>query len=499
MMESDPQVMLKADKQEKLPVALEQVLDSNVYKKEILDSSQGLKKCLLLFRLIFGERDYKEFEELAALAAPAIVTNILEESETVVTFFFVGRLGSKAINAASLTFMFANCTGTAILFGLSGALDTQCTQAWGSNNRFKVSEHFQRACLILTLLCIPIMILWCTFTETVLIQLQIGGNYGEGRFASILSLGLWPSTIHHAAVKWLQAQGHFRPAVVVSSVTSFLNPLLLYLFIFKYNFGIYGAALTISILNWVRLFMLWFYVVRSKLHEATWRPIDSSTVVTKWYEFFRLGVPSMFMLCIEWWAWEFEVAMAGRTDEISLSAHSVANNLCLFSYVAGPMGFGAAVAIRVGQLVGGGNIENAKRCALVGLKACVAIMTFASLLLYTNRDSVGAMFTNDPEVQTITSRLFKIISLFLVLDGISVLLQGVMRGIGEQKVGAYGNFMAYYVIGMPVGATLCFSAGYGVHGIWIGSILGLFVADLVYAVHLLRTPWGANLNHNHDM
>ena len=78
-----------------------------------------------------------------------------------------------------------------MLWGLSGALDTQCSQAWGAGNRKKVGIFYQRAVLILTVLCFPIMWLWWNCTTPLLQLLQIGGDGGEGQFARILCLGFW--------------------------------------------------------------------------------------------------------------------------------------------------------------------------------------------------------------------------------------------------------------------------------------------------------------------
>ena len=41
---------------------------------------------------------------------------------------------------------------------------------------------------------------------------------------------------------------------------------------------------------------------------------------------------------------------------------------------------------------------------------------------------------------------------------------GVLRGTGNQKVGAIVNAIGYYVIGLPIGITLMFAAKLGVIG-----------------------------------
>lgn len=51
---------------------------------------------------------------------------------------------------------------------------------------------------------------------------------------------------------------------------------------------------------------------------------------------------------------------------------------------------------------------------------------------------------------------------------------GALRGSGRQYIGAIVNFIAYYIIGLPLGAVICFKADMGILGIWIGMSIGNF-------------------------
>jgi MATE family multidrug resistance protein len=71
-------------------------------------------------------------------------------------------------------------------------------------------------------------------------------------------------------------------------------------------------------------------------------------------------------------------------------------------------------------------------------------------------------------------------------------LQGIIRGLGHQNVGAIGNFVAYYIIGLPLGYVLCFKTWPGgIMGLFFGSATGLTVANLFYSWHLRRADWSA--------
>ena len=64
-------------------------------------------------------------------------------------------------------------------------------------------------------------------------------------------------------------------------------------------------------------------------------------------------------------------------------------------------------------------------------------------------------------------------ALFQVSDGIQVIGAGVLRGIGNTKMSMYVNLVGHWALGLPIGAMLCFGAGWGVTGLWIGLSVGL--------------------------
>ena len=63
-------------------------------------------------------------------------------------------------------------------------------------------------------------------------------------------------------------------------------------------------------------------------------------------------------------------------------------------------------------------------------------------------------FTTDADVLALCREILTVVSPFCLLDSTACLLQGVIRGVGDQSVGAWGNFVAYYVVALPLGAVL---------------------------------------------
>jgi MATE family multidrug resistance protein len=64
------------------------------------------------------------------------------------------------------------------------------------------------------------------------------------------------------------------------------------------------------------------------------------------------------------------------------------------------------------------------------------------------------------------------LSVFVIFDGIQGVCSGVLRGTGNQSIGAKANLFAFYALGIPASWFLCFKLGFGVSGLMIGISAG---------------------------
>ncbi|PSR96719.1 Protein DETOXIFICATION like [Actinidia chinensis var. chinensis] len=75
------------------------------------------------------------------------------------------------------------------------------------------------------------------------------------------------------------------------------------------------------------------------------------------------------------------------------------------------------------------------------------------------------------------------------MDGIQGVLSGAARGCGWQKIGAYVNLGAYYLVGLPSAIILTFVFHFGGKGLWIGIIGGSSLQGLLLLSFTMRTDW----------
>ena len=192
-----------------------------------------------------------------------------------------------------------------------------------------------------------------------------------------------------------------------------------------------------------------------------------------------LGFPAAGQMLFEVGVFSLTSMLAGRLGAKQLAAHQIVLNIASFTFMV-PLGFSAAAAIRVGQYLGQGERQKAKLAGWSALGIGILFMALSGICLFVfNRNLLG-IFTSDQEVIALGHKLLIVAALFQVFDGTQVVGTGALRGVGNTKTPMLANFFGYWIIGLPIGATICFYFGGGVLGLWIGLTIGLiFVAARV--------------------
>ena len=100
-------------------------------------------------------------------------------------------------------------------------------------------------------------------------------------------------------------------------------------------------------------------------------------------------------------------------------------------------------------------------------------MAVSGVLFIVFRDFLPTLFITDADVIATASGLLIIAAFFQIFDGVQVVSLGILRGLQDVKVPTLATFVAYWIIGLPVGYLLAFEFGYGIKGVWYGLSIGL--------------------------
>ena len=203
----------------------------------------------------------------------------------------------------------------------------------------------------------------------------------------------------------------------------------------------------------------------------------------------QLGLPIGLALFVEVAFFSGATLLIGRLGVETVAAHQIAFNIVGVTFIV-PLALGMAATIRVGFNVGANNYAGASRSAWVA--TCTAIVwgvALAATLLIWRHDLVG-LYTNETDVVQLAAGLLLLGALFQVDDGPQATVMGTLRGYKDTRAPMVIALVAYWLFGLPVGATLCFGLlgipGIGVHGVWWGLVVGLAVVATALFARLVR-------------
>jgi MATE family multidrug resistance protein len=185
----------------------------------------------------------------------------------------------------------------------------------------------------------------------------------------------------------------------------------------------------------------------------------------------------------------------GTISPIAQAAHQVAISLASLTYMAAS-GIAAASAIKSGNFFGAKKHSELRLSAISNYHIAIVFMSVAALAFTFGNHLLPWIYTLDNRVIAIAAQLLVIAAFFQLFDGTQVVGLGVLRGMGDVNIPTFITFIAYWIIGLPVGFLLGITFHMGVSGVWYGLVLGLLTASILLFIrfqlisrkHQLKAP-----------
>lgn len=421
---------------------------------------------------------FEELRDVARLATPIVVVQVGLMLMGVVDTAMVGRVSATDLAAVALgNFWWI----TIALFG-SGvvmAIDPIVAQAAGAGDAEGVALGVQRGVLVAVL--VTIVAVACLVPAEPLLRVM-------GQPADVVPIAarwIWiqiPSTLPYfifvAFRQSLQAFHVTRPVLVAVLVGNLINVALNWVFIFGKlgapALGAVGSSISTAIGRFamtVTLLILGWRAMRPALRpwrraSLEWAPIA---------RMLRIGLPIGVHHFFEVVAFGGALALIGWLGTTPLAGHEITISLAALTYMV-PLGINAAAAVLVGRAIGSGDMDKARREASAALVCGVGFMACTAIALVWVPGPLARLFSTDRGVVAVAASLIPIAGIFQIFDGVQGVSSGILRGAGDTRVPMLINVLAYAVVGLPLGAWLCFGERWGAPGMWWGLVAALVVA-----------------------
>ncbi|KAG7479088.1 multidrug and toxin extrusion protein 1-like [Solea senegalensis] len=455
------------------------------------DSRDSVSGCCQLKRiqqLLLPVGFRTEIRELSSLAAPVCISQLMVFAVSFVSTVFCGHLGRTELAGVTLAIAVINVTGISIGSGMSSACDTLISQTFGGGNLLRVGVIMQRAILILLLTCFPC---WAILINTEPLLLAVRQEPEVARLAqlyvNIFMPALPAAFMFSLQSRYLQNQGIIWPQVITGFVVNLLNAFYNYIVLYALDLGVAGSAVANTISQFSMAIILYAYIMWRGLHKATWAGW-SRECLQDWRLYVNLAIPSMVMMCVEWWTYEIGSFLAGLISEVELGAQAIVYQLANVAFLF-PYGFSIAGNVRVGNALGAGDTEQAKLSAKMTILCAGSVSICTSILIGSLKDHISYVFTYDEQIRERVADVIAFYAPFVLLDALSAASSGVIRGSGKQRVGAVCNIVGFYGIGFPIGVPLMFVAKLGIKGLWTGLFICVFLQSSFLLVYLVKMNW----------
>lgn len=419
---------------------------------------------------------------MIALAVPVVLSELGWMAQGVVDNIMVGRLGPAAIGAVSLgnaVYYTPSLFGIGLLLGL----DTLVSQAHGRRDYDECHRWLAQGVYLACIVTLPLML--CV----------VGLSFGLSHFGvnpavaepaasylRILNWGTLPLLLYGGTRRYLQGVGQVRVITVTYILANLLNWggdwVLIYGKLGFPALGVNGSAISTCIARVSMAVALLAFAWRYERKRG--HPLFRHWAAPQWdrlRNLVRLGSPAAGQIVLEVGAWNLATFSAGYLDPVALATHAIALNYASVSYMV-PLGISAAAAVSVGHAIGAGDMPRARRAGWLALGLGTSFMLLAGVVFFVAPKPLIALYTHNHQVMAVGPTLLLLAAAFQVFDGIQTVCTGALRGLGETRTPMVANFVGYWILGLPLGLTLCFILRWGIYGTWIGLTIALIVIAL---------------------
>jgi MATE family multidrug resistance protein len=436
----------------------------------------------LLYAVSVSIRARSELAQTLSLAWPVVVAELGWMFMGVIDTLMVGRLSPEAIGAVGLgssVYLALAIFGMGLLLGL----DTFVAQAFGAGRLRDCHQWLLQGIYLGAIMTPPLIVATLALAATMPswglhpAVLALSRPYLE-----VVAWSTPPLMLYAAFRRYLQAVHLVRPVMIVLVTANLVNVAMNWTLIFGHlGFPALGTAGAAWATVLARTYMAVALALVIVLHERRARvglfdmPLAFDAVRAR--ALLRLGLPAATHMTAEVGAFAAATALAGRLDPVALAAHQIAINVASVTYMV-PLGVAAAGAVRVGHAVGRRDAAGVGRAGWTALAVGVGFMALAALAMVLVPAPIISLFTTDGAVVATGVSLLFIGAAFQLFDGLQSVATGVLRGLGDTHTAMLSNIAGHWIIGLPAGALLCFRAGWGVRGLWVGLSIGLILVAI---------------------
>lgn len=443
---------------------------------------------------------WTEVRQLLVIGWPIIVAQVSQTGMGFVDTLMSGRYGPQDLAAIAI----GSSIWLPIFLASSGVLMATTplvAHLVGGNQLTRTREVLGQGGLIaLVLGVLSVLILHNTLPLLQWMAVDPELAVKTDSYLKAISWGFPAILMYQVIRSFSEGFGKTRPIMKIAILGLLANIPLNYVLIYGKlglpELGGVGCGWATAIVMWLTLGAGILYLRRSTTFIEC-RLFQSSLLppIQTLGHFLRLGLPIGMALLIEVSMFAIIALLLADLGEVIVGAHQVTLSFTGMIFMI-PLSISMALTIRVGHRLGANKQEGARVSAATGVMITIGFAVVSATTMVLFAPQIVSLYTDSEEIIEIAVSLIGIAAVFQFSDAIQVSCAGALRGYKDTNIPLLIVFIAYWVIGLPLGFMLARTdllvPAMGAEGFWIALVIALTIAAAMLARRLIwRSRIGA--------
>lgn len=443
------------------------------------------------------------FRAIAKLAFPMLVGGALQELQSLIDLFFVGRLGSHAIAAVSLSGIVIFLLSP-VAMGLMVGTMALVSRRVGASEPEQAGHATAQSLLLGVVLGCAVSIAGLILAPQLfpLLGMSPGARAQSGvdpalvvregsRFLRVIFACQWLTFALLACFASLQAFGDTRTPMVCSLAASLLNivldPLLIYGLGPFPRLEVAGAALATVTSQAVAL-ALALHALRQPGHRLALRRASFSPDTALCWRILRVGLPGSGQLLLRSAMSAVIMRIVATCGPAAVAGYGLGLRWHMFILMPA-FALGNATATLVGQNLGARQPERARRAAWLAASMDMVLMVLFAAVALAAAEPLVRLFTKDSAVIAIGAHYLRVVSPFYPAVAFGIILSRALNGAGDSVAPMIITAISLWGVQVPAAWLLSHALTPATLGIWIAIAAGNVIHGLLIVGRFRTGVW----------
>lgn len=430
------------------------------------------------------------------LALPVLGEQMLNSFIGMFDTWLAGQISAPATSAIGLAayvawlgemlIMLVATGATAVVSRLEGQKDHT-----GANHI--ASQAISLAVIAGVLIALLIYLAAAFFART---QAMTGETYAiTVHYLKVEAISLLPFSVTLVGCAALRGTGNMRTPLLIFTIVNIVNVIVSPVLVtgagpfpqLGVN-GIVAGTLTARILGGV---LTWVILARGRAGltlQLADLPIERASAM----RLLKIGMPAAVDGAVMWAGHFIFLSIVARLASGPLgdayyAANIVAVRVESLTYLPA-FAWGAAAATMIGQSLGAGDRQRARRVGHQGVLQCGFLSVCVSAFFFLCARHIYQFMNADPLVAVVGTAPFRVVGALQPLMTVAIIYIHAMRGAGDTRMP-----MCITILGMVFRLPVAYYFGYvlngGLMGVWIGMFGDMFIRAALASIRYARGRW----------